>query len=43
MGQVLSAATGRRINGSGNGGSGNRHGGGDGSRNKQETPYRLDM
>ena len=41
MGQVLSAATTRRISGSGNGGSGSRHAGGEGSRNKQEMPYRL--
>ena len=40
MGQVLSAATARRINGSGSGGNGSRHGGGDGSRNKQDAPYR---
>ena len=37
MGQVLSAATARRINGSGNGGNGV---GSEGSRNKQESPYR---
>ena len=39
MGQVLSAATARRINGSGNGGNG---GGSEGSRNKQESPYRYE-
>merc|ERR1719192_1748826 len=38
MGQVLSAATARRINGSGNGGNGS---GSEGSRNKQESPYRY--
>ena len=40
MGQVLSAATARRINGNGNGGNGNRHGGSEGSRSKQDAPYR---
>ena len=39
MGQVLSAATARRINGSGNGGNGS---GSEGSRNKQESPYRYE-
>ena len=40
MGQVLSAATARRISGSGSGGNSNRHGGSEGSRNKQDAPYR---
>ena len=40
MGQVLSAARSARINGNGNGGGGNRHGGNEGSRSKQDAPYR---